>query len=112
MKMHRTVILAALVAFGCNTVTVSTVTTSGKKITAEGSGAGRGAISLNVKSDGTVDAIGCFDATSDWLWLRILPTMVEGAIAAFFQKANPNPGAASSPSGIGGCDALFVTEKE
>ena len=105
-----TVILIVLLMLGCNTMRVETMTKEGKKITAEGSGAGRGAISLSVDPDGTTEAIGCFDATSDWLWLRILPTMVKGAIAAFFGKPVPLGSDIDGPSGIGGCDSLLTNE--
>jgi len=109
---HGIILLAALLALGCNTVSVKTQGAAGEPITAKGSGAGRGAIELTVAPDGTTKALGCFDATSDWLWLRIIPTMVEGAITAFFGKVNPNPGGITGPSGIGGCDSLFEQGEE
>jgi hypothetical protein len=96
------ILLLVVLLVGCNTLNVKT-----KDVTAKGSGMGRGAIELTVSPTGEVTGLGCFDATTDWLSLRIIPEIVRGAISIFFGRPDPGGAGADGPSSIGGCDALF-----
>ncbi len=68
---------------------------------------GRSCLAATIDSAGTIDVIVQQDASSDWLSLRIIPTLVQGAITTFFGKVNPNPDGISGPSGIHGCGEIL-----
>lgn len=105
----RRLVLAALcviLALGCNSVILKKGDT-----TLEGSGMGRGAIELTVEGD-DAKALGCFDATTDWLSLRIIPAIVRGAVSIFFGRPDLGGASASGPSAVGGCDALYTSATE
>jgi hypothetical protein len=104
-------ILLLIVFCGCNSSTMSITVPDGKVITAKTSSMGRGASTLTIDPvSGEVDIINCYDATSDWLALRILPATFQGIIAAYrgmAPKALGGGAIAPGPSDISGCDALF-----
>jgi hypothetical protein len=98
------VTLVAALSLGCNSVIL-------KKgdVLVEGSGMGRGAIELTLEGN-KVTALGCFDATTDWLSLRIIPAIVRGAVSIFFGRPDLGADSTSGPSAVGGCDALYSTQ--
>ena len=107
MRRHWIILLVALFALaGCNTVFVTDKNGASGKC----SGMGRGCCAINVETDGTTEAIGSFDATSDWLALKIVPQLFRGAVSILLGRPDPNAGGTSDPSGIGGCDSLFADD--
>jgi hypothetical protein len=104
-------ILLLIVLCGCNSSKMNITLPDGKVISAETSSMGRGASTVTVDpTTGVVDIVNCYDATSDWLALRILPATFQGIVAAYRGIAPQALGGgamAPGPSNISGCDALF-----
>lgn len=111
MKFFGILLLVPFLLVSCNKFSMKLPMDDGKIITAEASSAGRGAVRITVDPvTKKIEGIGCYDATSDWLALRILPSMFQGIIAAYRGMAPQALGGGPTipgPSPISGCDALF-----
>lgn len=100
--------LVALLSLGCAKMVVTTVGPNGEPVTVELRTGGRSCVAATVNADGTVDAVGSQDASSDWLSLRIIPATLQTALVTFFGAREPALVGVSGPSTIGGCDGVFT----
>ena len=102
-------ILLLVFSLGCAEAQVSFIDEAKNPVTVKAEWAGRGCLSVDMEKPGVLKFLFDVAATSDWAGIRIIPSTVQAAIAAFFSKTVPNPVGIPSPSTTGGCDKLFVT---
>jgi len=112
MRFFSILLLVPFLLIGCNKFTMKMPMENGKVVTAEASSIGRGAVQIDYDPvTKKYKGLACYDATSDWLALRILPATFQGIIAAYRGMAPQALGGGPTipgPSAISGCDALFT----
>ncbi len=106
------VMLALAMLPGCTTFELTVPGKDGASATIiKAQTAGRSCIVCEVDpSTGKTDCRLAQDASSDWIWGRIIPS-VAGAVTAVVTGRGVAGGAAG-PSEVGGCDSLFTSEPD
>ena len=102
----------ALLALSCATSSITFLDAEGDPITLEQQLGGRGCIAVNTDKSGGIDVIMQQDASSDWAGVRVIPTLAQAVITAFFGSRDPDGADYSGPSSIQGCAGLFSESLE
>jgi len=116
--MRRLLAALVLASFGCATTPVSIHHPTMGLITVEPEGYGRTCIDLRITPRGEVAITVAQDGTSDWIGVRILPTLVSESVGmvmavlgapleALLQALGAKRTPARPPSPLSACSAIF-----
>ena len=100
--------LLVVAALGCANAQITYQDAADKPVKLELGFFGRGCIAYEMNEGGKPSLALGQDGSTDWLSLRIIPTLFRGAVSILFGRVDPNADSLNEPSGIGGCDSLFT----